>query len=200
MQARGDYVQSRCRPENVPIAETTNLLVILPSPFQAASAQVNAESRQRKWKKCKSPSIKLTLIGTGGRLAAPLLPHNRAYRSVPGRFDRVNPPRRCRAGAIRDHRKYGCAGLAEPPGVMTFAKICRVNRLRPPEDFGTPRRRSSLKRLRPFRQCRQRSERSLRRIHASRFVSTRSVWQKPNYPASHGCPTAPSMAKPSRSM
>ena len=40
-------------------------------------------------------------------------------------------------------------------------------------NFGTPRRRSSLKRLRPFCHCRQRYERNLRRIHASRFVSTR---------------------------
>jgi hypothetical protein len=39
-------------------------------------------------------------------------------------------------------------------------------------NFGTPRQRSSLKRLCPFRHCRQRYERNLRRIHASRFVST----------------------------
>src|SRR3954453_5346052 len=36
----------------------------------------------------------------------------------------------------------------------------------------TPRRLSSLKRLRPFPHCRQRYERNLRRVHASRFVST----------------------------
>src|SRR5438067_3082547 len=40
-------------------------------------------------------------------------------------------------------------------------------------NFGTPRRRSSLKRLCPFCHCRQRYERNLRRIHASRLVSTR---------------------------
>ena len=49
-------------------------------------------------------------------------------------------------------------------------------------NFGTPRRRSSWKRLRPFCHCRQRYERSLRRIHASRLASTRGVWQKPKYP------------------
>src|SRR3954451_16893560 len=49
-------------------------------------------------------------------------------------------------------------------------------------NFGTPRRRSSLKRLGPFCHCRQRYERSLRRIHASRLVSTLGVWQKPKYP------------------
>src|ERR1700682_6759757 len=42
-------------------------------------------------------------------------------------------------------------------------------------NFGTPRRRSSLKRLGPFCHCRQRYERNLRRIHASRFVSTRGL-------------------------
>ena len=42
-------------------------------------------------------------------------------------------------------------------------------------NFGTPRRRSSLKRLCPFCHCRQRYKRNLRRIHASRFVSTRGV-------------------------
>jgi hypothetical protein len=34
-------------------------------------------------------------------------------------------------------------------------------------NFGTPRRRSSLKRLRPFCHCRQRYERNLRRIRLS---------------------------------
>src|SRR5499427_5299672 len=49
-------------------------------------------------------------------------------------------------------------------------------------NFGRPRCRSSLKRLGPFCHCRQRYARSLRRIHASRWVSTRGVWQKPRYP------------------
>ena len=39
-------------------------------------------------------------------------------------------------------------------------------------NFVTPRRRSSLKRFCPFFHCRQRYIRSLRRIHASRLVST----------------------------
>jgi hypothetical protein len=49
-------------------------------------------------------------------------------------------------------------------------------------NFGTPRPRSSLKRSGPFCHCRQRYRRSLRRIHASRLLSTRGVWQKPKYP------------------
>jgi hypothetical protein len=50
-------------------------------------------------------------------------------------------------------------------------------------NFDTPRRRSSVKRLCPFCHCRQRYERNLRRIHASKFVSTRGVWQKPEIAA-----------------
>ena len=46
-------------------------------------------------------------------------------------------------------------------------------------NFATPLRRSSLKRLGPFFYCRQRYMRNLRRILASRLVSTRKVWQKP---------------------
>jgi hypothetical protein len=49
-------------------------------------------------------------------------------------------------------------------------------------NFGTPRRRSSWKRLGPFCHCRQRYRRSLRRLHAARLVSTRGVWQKPKQP------------------
>src|SRR5437016_3482661 len=52
-------------------------------------------------------------------------------------------------------------------------------------NFGTPRRRSSLKRLCPFCHCRQRYERNLRRIHASRFVSTRGDFD-PFDPAAAG--------------
>src|SRR6516164_5594457 len=42
-------------------------------------------------------------------------------------------------------------------------------------NFAIPRRRSSVNRLCPFRHCRQRYIRSLRRIQASRFVSRREV-------------------------
>ncbi len=49
-------------------------------------------------------------------------------------------------------------------------------------NFGTPRRRSSWKRLGPFCHCRPSYERSLRRIHASGLVSTRGVWQELKYP------------------
>ena len=44
-------------------------------------------------------------------------------------------------------------------------------------NFAMPKRRSSVNWLCPFRPCRQRYKRSLRRIQASRFVSTRGVWQ-----------------------
>ena len=77
-------------------------------------------------------------------------------------------------------RSDGCAGPHGPPDVLQHAPEPRRrtggNRCL---NTDTPRRRSSLKRLCPFPHCRQRYERNLRRIHASRFVNTRGVWQKP---------------------
>ena len=78
------------------------------------------------------------MIGIGGRLAAPPLPHHRAYGSVPRRFDRVKLLRRHRAGASRDHRTHGCAGPSGPLGVMTCASTPLVNWPRPLH--GTSRR------------------------------------------------------------
>jgi hypothetical protein len=79
------------------------------------------------------------MIGIGGRLAAPPLPHHLAYGSVPRRFDRVTPLRRHRDGASRDRRKHDCAGLAAPPGVMTCANIRWASLPQPPR--GTSARR-----------------------------------------------------------
>ena len=39
----------------------------------------------------RSGLVQWKLIGIGGSLAAPPLPHHRAYGSVPRRFDRVKP-------------------------------------------------------------------------------------------------------------
>jgi hypothetical protein len=50
-------------------------------------------------------------------------------------------------------------------------------------NFTMPRRRSSVNRLCPFRHCRQRYKRSLRRIQASRFVSTRGGLTEAEVPA-----------------
>src|SRR5216684_2502058 len=123
------------------------------------------------------------LIGIGGHLAVPPLPHHRAYGSVPRRFDRVKlrqehrvggGPRASKEGLRRACWTAGCPDMRQNP-VGEPAATAALN-------FGTPRRRSSWKRLGPFCHCRQRYRRSLRRIHASRLVSTRGVWQKPKYP------------------
>ena len=71
-------------------------------------------------------------IGIGGRLAAPPLPHHRAYGSVPRRFDRVNLERRHGVGGDRVSRKSGCAAPVGPPGDWTCARNPSANRRRPP--------------------------------------------------------------------
>src|SRR3981189_406273 len=60
-----------------------------------------------------------SLIGIGGHLAVPPLPHHRAYGSVPRRFDRVKLGQRDRVGGDRGSRNRGYAGPVGPPGVLT---------------------------------------------------------------------------------
>src|SRR5271165_6661738 len=71
------------------------------------------------------------MIGIGGRLAAPPLPHHRAYGSVPRRFDRVRLGQAHRFGEDRATRNRRCVGLVGPPDVRTCAKARLVNQLRP---------------------------------------------------------------------
>jgi SAM-dependent methyltransferase len=71
------------------------------------------------------------LIGIGGHLAMPPLPHHRAYGSVPRRFDWVRLVQRHRVGGDGVRRNSGCAGLVGPPGVRTCARTPSVNRRRP---------------------------------------------------------------------
>src|SRR5215831_13188266 len=61
-------------------------------------------------------------IGIGGRLAAPPLPHHRAYGSVPRRFDWVKPGQEHRGGEDRGRRNTGCAGPVGQPDVLTCAR------------------------------------------------------------------------------
>ena len=70
-------------------------------------------------------------IGIGGRLAAPPLPHHRAYGSVPRRFDRVKLGRGHRVEEDRGTRSSGCAGPVGPPGVLTCARTPSANRRQP---------------------------------------------------------------------
>src|SRR5438067_9206861 len=65
---------------------------------------------------------KAPMIGIGGHLAVPPLPHHRAYGSVPRRFDWVKLGQGHGVGGDRASRNSGCAGLVGPPGVRTYAK------------------------------------------------------------------------------
>ena len=61
------------------------------------------------------------LIGIGGHLTMPPLPHHQAYGSVPRRFDRIRPQRGCRVWGGRGSRNGGCVGPAGPPHVRPCA-------------------------------------------------------------------------------
>jgi Citrate transporter len=83
---------------------------------------------------CWPKSIKTRdrwLIGIGGHLAMPPLPHHRAYGSVPRRFDWVKLGRRRGVGEYRVSRSSDCAGPVGPPGVRTCARTPSANRRRP---------------------------------------------------------------------
>ncbi len=71
-------------------------------------------------------------IGIGGCLAAPPLPHHRAYGSVPRRFDRVKLGRAHRFGEDRANRNSCCAAPVGPTGVLTFARCPWASRPPPP--------------------------------------------------------------------
>src|SRR5215470_1572503 len=71
-------------------------------------------------------------IGIGGHLAAPPLPHHRAYGSVPRRFDRVKRGQERRVGEDRDRRNRGCAGPVGRPDVRTCARNRSASRQQPP--------------------------------------------------------------------
>src|SRR5215813_691798 len=71
-------------------------------------------------------------IGIGGHLAAPPLPHHRAYGSVPRRFDRVKRGQERRGGEDRDRRNTGCAAPVGRPDVRTCARSWSANRQQPP--------------------------------------------------------------------
>ena len=95
-------------------------------------------------------------IGIGGHLAMPPLPHHRAYGSRTRRFDWVKLGQEHEVAGDQESRSSGCAGPVEPPGVRTCARTRSVKPAATAAwNFGTPRRRSSLKRVCPFCHCRQ---------------------------------------------
>src|SRR5215831_18627257 len=73
-----------------------------------------------------------SVIGIGGHLAAPPLPHHRAYGSVPRRFDRVKRGQERRGGEDRDRRNTGCAEPVGRPDVWTCARNRSASRQQPP--------------------------------------------------------------------
>ena len=72
------------------------------------------------------------MIGIGGHLAAPPLPHHRAYGSVPRRFDQVKRGQERRGGEDRDRRNTGCAEPVGRPDVRTCARNRSASRQQPP--------------------------------------------------------------------
>ena len=81
------------------------------------SSQVSSPSRAGR-NHVRSPIL---LIGIGGHLTMPPLPHHRAYGSVPRRFDRIRPQQGCRVWGGRASRNGGCVGPAGPPHVRPCA-------------------------------------------------------------------------------
>ena len=109
-------------------------------------------------------------IGIGGSLAAPPLPHHRAYGSVHGGSIRLS-------FGGQDTDEEGRASRRTRWAAPCCTVTWRAMRQSPDRDpaataawnWDTPLRRSSLKRLRPFFHCRQIYMRNRRRIQASRL-------------------------------
>src|ERR1700741_5438614 len=71
-------------------------------------------------------------IGIGGHLAAPPLPHHRAYGSVPRRFDRVKRGQERRGGGDRGRGNTRWAAPVGRADVRTCAKNRSASRRQPP--------------------------------------------------------------------
>src|SRR5262249_37014146 len=71
------------------------------------------------------------VIGIGGHLAVPPLPHHRAYGSRTRRLDWVKLGQEHEVEGDRGSRSSGCAVLVERPGVLTCARTPSANRRRP---------------------------------------------------------------------
>src|SRR5215469_732980 len=72
------------------------------------------------------------LIGIGGSLAAPPLPHHRAYGSVPRRFDQIMPSRNQPSEEGRPSRSTRYAAPVGPPDDRTCAMPLWGSRRQPP--------------------------------------------------------------------
>ena len=108
------------------------LTYLLPQLRPLGEILLNAASNVGTWTLQFLVSVIIAgLIGIGGRLTAPPLPHHRAYGSVPRRFDRVKLWREHGVGEDRVSRNSGCAVPVGPPGVLTCARTPSANRRRP---------------------------------------------------------------------
>src|SRR5216683_7093815 len=72
------------------------------------------------------------LIGIGGHLAMPPLPHHRAYGSRTRRFDRVKLGQEHGGGGDRGRRNTDCAAPVGRPDVLTCARTRSASRQQPP--------------------------------------------------------------------
>src|SRR5262245_23575040 len=114
-----------------------------------SSAVVDRKGLPRRTTRCSRPGPQLgpswylgqpaapaaelrSLIGIGGSLAAPPLPHHRAYGSVPRRFDRIRPLMERPGEEGRASRSTRWATPVGPPGDRTCATRLWVSRLLPP--------------------------------------------------------------------
>ena len=125
-----------------------------------------ADRSQRRRPPCLAPSITL-------RSFAPL-PRDSPARMVGSLV--IRNPRRSQGRLSRSPLQWPEKACWTPDG-WTCARAQLVNQQRPLRQ--TLLRRDGAKRFCLVRHCRQRYKRNLRRIHTSRFVRTRGVWQKP---------------------
>src|SRR5260370_137667 len=121
----------------------------------------------------------MALIGIGGSLAAPPLPHHRTYGSVYGGSVEYAAFGTATEGKPRERKKpigiamVSAGLLLSRQGPCGLPAVCAV-RSRP-----TPRRRSLAKRVRPHSHCFQATARNRRLVHSSSARNTDGVWQKP---------------------
>ena len=171
-----------CGQETAARAGLASLVECPPHELKPTTA-LGAGRAQACQRQCPVPGRRRTAASGGrsdrGHLAVPPLPHHWAYGSRTTAVRRVMLGQEHEVEGDRGSRSSGCAGLVGPPGILTCARTRSVTPAAIAAwNLGTPRRRSSLKRLCPFCHCRQKYERNLRRIQASRLASTRGVWQK----------------------
>ena len=130
---------------------------------------------------CDTAKTAMEMIGIGGHLTMPPLPHHRAYGSVPRRFGQLSGHGVSRYG--RPSESKNCPGSAQQSALVRVTRhgprLLRAVRM---ASFAlTPRFRNSRKRVPGRVHCFQTTARSRRRIHLSRRRRIVGVSQKPKY-------------------